>query len=346
MPPWQKPRKQGGYAILIPVQEALIGSLKGRIALVGPTASGKTAVGVELARRLGAEIVSADSMQVYRHMDIGTAKPTAAEQSAAVFHAIDVADPDDEWTLADYQKLGDAACLEIASRGQVPLVVGGTGLYVRALTTVLDIPAAPPDEALRQRWREFAVSHGNAALLAEVAKIDPDTAARLHVNDVGRQVRALEVYAATGRTLTALHADNRAKGNGEHPQMFGLRFHDRETLYQRIEDRVRQMLDQSFVAEVRSLLNAGYSASLKPMQSLGYRHIAAFLAGDTDLNTAVETMIQDTRRFAKRQMIWFRADPRVQWLDADGLTAEQLAVAIFHLTQRAAKLTQRAAKTT
>ena len=315
----------------------LSGSLKDRIALVGPTASGKTAVGVLLAQRLGAEIISADSMQVYRHMDIGTAKPTVAEQSAAAFHAINVVDPNGEWTLADFQRLGEAACSETASRGQVPLIVGGTGLYVRALTTVLDIPVAPPDEALRQRWREFAALHGNPALLAEVAKADPETAARLHVNDIGRQIRALEVYAATGRTLTALHAENKAKQIIEQPQLFGLRFHDRELLYRRIAGRVRQMLEQGFIAEVQSLLNAGYSASLKPMQALGYRHIAAFLAGDTDLNTAAESMIQDTRRFAKRQMIWFRSDPRVHWLDADGLTAEQLAASIFDLIQKAAQ---------
>ena len=247
--------------------------------------------------------------------------------------------PDSEWTLADYQSLGDTACFETASRGRVPLIVGGTGLYVRALTTLLDIPVAPPDEPLRQRWREFAETHGNPALLAEVAKVDPETADRLHVNDIGRQIRALEVYTATGRTLTALHAANKAKQTAEHPQMFGLRFNDREALYQRIEDRVRQMLDQGLVAEVQSLLNGGYSANLKPMQSLGYRHIAAFLAGDTDLDTAAETMTQDTRRFAKRQMIWFRADPRVHWLDADGRTAEYLADTIFNLNQKAAQTT-------
>jgi len=330
-------------ALLKPLPGSLeAGSLEDRVALVGPTASGKTAVGILLAQRLGAEIVSADSMQVYRHMDVGTAKPTAAEQHAAVIHGIDVADPDKDWTLADYQKLGEAACFESASRGQVPLIVGGTGLYVRSLTTQLDIPVAPPDEALRHRWREFAETHGNPALLAEVAKVDPETAARLHVNDIGRQVRALEVYAATGRTLTALHAENKARQSAEHPQMFGLRFHDRERLYERIGGRVRQMLDQGLVAEVQSLLDAGYSADLKPMQSLGYRHIAAFLQGRTDWNTAVETMTQDTRRFAKRQMIWFRADPRVHWLDADGRTAEQLAETIFK-TQKAA---QKAAQTT
>ncbi len=322
----------------------LNGSLKDRIVLVGPTASGKTAVGVLLAQRLGAEIVSADSMQVYRHMDIGTAKPTAAEQHEVVFHAVNVADPDDEWTLADFQTLGDAACYKTASRGHVPLIVGGTGLYVRALTTRLDIPAAPPDDALRGRWREFAALHGNPALLAEVAKVDPDTAARLHVNDIGRQIRALEVYAATGRTLTALHAENKANQgkinqSGEQPQLFGLRFADREQLYERISRRVDQMLAEGLLAEVESLLNAGCSADLKPMQSLGYRHMTAFLSGETNWDTAVETLKQDTRRFAKRQMIWFRGDPRVQWLNADGRTAEQLADTIFDLISKAAQTT-------
>jgi tRNA dimethylallyltransferase len=318
------------------VLEAMPGSLKDRIALVGPTASGKTAVGVLLAERLGAEIVSADSMQVYRRMDIGTAKPTAEEQSQAVFHAINVINPNEEWTLADYQQLSEAACRTIAERGKTPLIVGGTGLYVRALTTLLDIPAAPPDEDLRQRWREFAETHGNEALLKEVAGIDPETAARLHVNDIGRQIRALEVHAATGRTLTELHTENRAKPTSESPKLFGLRFLDRELLYQRINSRVKAMLTDGLLAEVQSLLDNGYSPSLKPMQSLGYRHMTAFLRGDCGLDTAVETMKQDTRRFAKRQMIWFRGDPRVHWLDADGLTPEQLADNIFEQLQEAA----------
>ncbi len=303
----------------------MLGGLQDRIALVGPTASGKTAVGILLAAHLGAEIVSADSMQVYRRMDIGTAKPTAQEQRQAVFHAVNVADPNQDWTLADFQRLGDAVCRDMAGRGRVPLVVGGTGLYVRALTTHLDIPAAPPDEALRQRWREFAEAHGNAALLSEVARIDPNTAARLHVNDVGRQIRALEVHAATGRTLTELHAENRASQTPKSPCLFGLRFADREQLYRRINDRVEAMLEAGLREEVQSLLDAGYAANLKPMQSLGYRHMAAFLHGDCGWDEAVETLKQDTRRFAKRQMIWFRSDPRVHWLDADNQTPEQLA---------------------
>ena len=313
--------------------EPLPGGLKDRIALVGPTAAGKTEVGILLAQWLGAEIVSADSMQVYRRMDIGTAKPTAQEQSRAVFHAINAADPDEDWTLADYQRLSENACREIAARGQMPLIVGGTGLYVRALTTQLDIPAAPPNEEFRRQWRDFAQIHGNAALLAEVARVDPETAARLHVNDIGRQIRALEVIAATGRTLTELHTENKARQTPESARLYGLRFADRERLYQRINDRVHQMLDAGLRDEVQALLDAGYSASLKPMQSLGYRHMTALLAGDSDWDTALATMKQDTRRFAKRQMIWFRGDPRVHWLDADDKTAEQLAGEIFQHIQ-------------
>ncbi len=309
------------------------GGLKDRIALVGSTASGKTAVGALLAERLGAEIVSADSMQVYRHMDVGTAKPTPPERRQAVFHSIDVADPDESWTLTDYQMLGERSCQEIAGRGGVPLIVGGTGLYVRALTTVLDIPVAPPNEDLRARWRDFAEKNGNAALLAEVARVDPETAARLHINDIGRQIRALEVYAASGRTLTELHAENRARPSLGEPLVFGLNYADRETLYARIDVRVDQMVSDNLVDEVQGLIDRGYGRDLKPMQSLGYRHITAFLAGEADWITTVATMKQDTRRFAKRQMIWFRGDARVRWVLADGKTPASLADEIWKVIQ-------------
>ena len=300
-----------------------------RIAQVGPTASGKTAVGIHLVQRLGGEIVSADSMQVYRQMDIGTAKPTVEERQHAVFHAVDVADPDQVWTLNDYQRLGNEACRTIRERGRVPLIVGGTGLYVRALTTFLDIPVAPPDEAFRVRWREFAETNGNAALLARVAEIDPETAARLHVNDTGRQIRALEVHAASGRTLTELHAENRARQPAEQPLLFGLNFTNRALLYRRIDARVDQMLAEGLLDEVRGLRARGYSAALKPMQSLGYRHMAAFLAGEMSLELAVAAMKQDTRHFARRQLIWFRGDARVHWFLADDKSAEQIADEIY-----------------
>lgn len=307
----------------------MTGGFSDRIALVGPTASGKTAVGIHLAARLGSEIISADSMQVYRQMDIGTAKPTTEERQRAVFHAIDVAAPDQDWTLTDFQRLGEKACRSIAARGRVPLIVGGTGLYVRALTTVLDIPTASPNEDFRAQWREFALANGNDALLAEVARVDPETASRLHVNDIGRQIRALEVYAESGRTLTELHAENRARQPASAAQLFGLNFTDRALLYQRIEARVDQMLAMGLLEEVRGLLARGYSESLKPLRSLGYRHLAAHLSGETSLEASVVAMKQDTRRFARRQLIWFRGDARVRWVMADGKPAEQIADEIF-----------------
>lgn len=305
-----------------------------RIALVGPTAVGKTAVGIALAQKIGAEIVSADSMQVYRRMDIGTAKPTADEQRQAVFHGLDVVDPHDEWTLADFQRLGERACEEIAGRGRLPLLVGGTGLYVRALTTPLAIPTAPPDEEFRARWRAFAGREGNAALQQELARSDPQAAARIHVNDIGRLIRALEVYAATGRTLSELHAENRAMAARQDVFLVGLNFADRNALYTRIEARVDEMLALGFLGEVRGLLESGCGPSLKPMQSLGYRQLASFLAGEQDWDAAVAEIKQETRRFAKRQLIWFRSDARLRWLAADGRTAGQLAEDVSALLEQ------------
>ncbi len=304
-----------------------------RIALVGPTAAGKTAVGVALAELVGTEIVSADSVQVYRKMDIGTAKPTPAERAQVPFHALDVVDPDAEWTLADFQRLGERACADITERGRVPLIVGGTGLYVRALTTRLDIPLAPPDEAFRAKWRALAQTNGNHWLQAEVARVDPQAAARIHVNDVGRLVRALEVYEAHGVSLSELHAQNKAQASTLNVRLFGLTYANRETLYERINARVHAMLAEGFADEVRGLMDAGYGRELKPMQSLGYRHMAAWLAGELSEADATLQLQQDTRRFARRQLIWFRADPRVHWLDAEGKTPAQLAdeiAAILH----------------
>ena len=301
------------------------GGAEVRIAVVGPTAVGKTAVGVALAERLNAEIVNADSMQVYRRMDIGTAKPTAFERSRAVFHAIDVADPDTDWTLADFQAVGNEAIASIDARERVALIVGGSGLYVRALTTRLDIPAVAPDEALRARWQEYATEHGNLALQAEVARVDPESAARIHVNDIKRLIRALEVHTILGRSLSDLHRENRAEAPKDNVLIFGLNFEDRRALYARIEARVDTMIADGFVDEVARLLRDGYTRKLKPMQSLGYRQLAEYLAGETDLPAAIDSVKRDTRHFARRQMIWFRGDSRVQWIDVSGKSPAELA---------------------
>ncbi len=308
-----------------------------RLALVGPTAAGKTAVGIALAQKLNAEVISADSMQVYRRMDIGTAKPTRLEQTQAVFHLIDVAEPDQEWTLADFQRYAEEACQTIADRDRLPLIVGGTGLYVRALTTRLDIPTAPPDEEFRARWRELAAQHGNDFVHNALQEVDPAAAARIHVNDTKRLIRALEVYETLGRTLSDLHAENQAQQTQENVFLFGLNFENRDALYARIDSRVDQMLEQGFLEEVRRLLAAGYGRDLKPMQSLGYRHLSAYLAGEADWETTVATLKQDTRKFARRQLIWFRADSRIHWIFMDHQTsdaaAEEIAGRIGSLLQ-------------
>lgn len=301
------------------------------IALVGPTAAGKTAVAIAVAQRLGAEIISADSMQVYRGMDIGTAKPTAEEQETARFHLVDVVDPDAEWTLADVQAAGSDANADIQRRGHLPLIVGGTGLYVRALTTQLDIPAAAPDEAFRERWRAFAMENGNAALHAELAGVDPGAAARIHVNDVKRIVRALEVYEATGTSMSELHARNQSAHRNEDSLIVGLNYEDRRSLYARINQRVDQMIADGLVDEVRRLLALGYTRELKSMQSLGYKQMASYLAGECDLADAVDDTKRATRHFARRQLIWFRADQRVKWVRLDDRPTADVVDEVSHL---------------
>jgi len=305
------------------------------IGIVGPTAIGKTAVGLELAEKLGgeAEILSADSMQVYRRMDIGAAKPTEEEKARATFHAIDLVDPDEDFTLADFQAVAEVSFDEIARRGRVALLVGGTGLYVRAITTNLEIPQSPPEPALRERWRQFAIQHGQEALHMELARIDPQSAARIHVNDTKRIIRALEVYEKTGQPLSTWHAENRRRSEGDNRRqvLFALNC-NRATLYEAIEQRVDRMILDGFVDEVKGLRSEGYSPSLKPMQALGYKQVNSYLDGEITLETAIDAVKKETRHFARRQLIWFRADKRLNWISTDGLTpnaiAEQIRCAV------------------
>lgn len=297
------------------------------IGIVGPTAIGKTSVGIALAERLGnAEILSADSVQVYRRLDIGSAKPTPTERARAVFHGIDVADPDEEFTLADYMAVAEKAYGEIAGRKRIALVVGGTGLYYRAATTDLDLPRTPPDLKLRERWRSFAEERGQKALHGELTRVDPAAAGRIHVNDTKRIIRALEVYEKTGRPLSEWHRANRseAPANAQPMALFALDC-DRAALYRTIERRVDDMMNAGFVEEVEGLRKAGYSPMLKSMQSLGYKQINAHLDGELSFPDAVESIKRETRHFARRQLIWFRADDRVNWIATDGLSPERVA---------------------
>lgn len=291
------------------------------IALVGPTGSGKTAVALQLAARWGAEIVNCDSRQVFRGLDIGTAKPTAAERATVPHHLFDVVDPDQAFDAARYAALARAAIAEIRGRGRRAIVVGGTGLYLRALRFGLFAgPAADP--ALRARLlAEEAAAPG--VLYARLAAIDPATATRLAARDRVRVVRALEVFEVSGRRLSEWHAAHRAAGGELAMRVVGLHV-PRATLVARLDARCEAMLAGGLLAEVRALLARGYGPELPALGSIGYRQMAAHLRGALDLAAALAAMQRATRQLAKRQRTWFRADPTVEWLAADA-AAERLA---------------------
>ncbi len=281
------------------------------LVLAGPTASGKTALSVELARRLDGEIISGDSMQVYRGMDIGTAKVRPVETGGIPHHLIDLFEPDHPFSVAEFQELASQAIREIASRGRLPVLVGGTGLYVRAVTDGYDFSAAEADPEFRQVLIAEAGEHGAPSLHRRLSRVDPGAAARIHPNDLRRITRALEVYHSSGKKISE-------QGKDQAPRydllMIGLTM-PREELYRRINLRVRQMIEQGWVAEVAALLQKGYSPELTSMQALGYRELIDYQKGKVSLDQAVEVISRGTRRFAKRQLTWFRADPRIHWID-------------------------------
>jgi tRNA dimethylallyltransferase len=287
------------------------------VVICGATGVGKTSGAIELALRLDGEIVGADAMQIYRHMDIGTAKPTAAEQARVAHHMIDVVDPDEPYDAARYARDARAVIDTLLRRGKVPLVVGGTGFYIRALTGGL-FEAAPADLDIRRRLQETHRQIGSQALYRQLSRCDPATAGRLHPNDSYRVIRALEVFEATGRPLGELQRRHRFADRPYTVLTLGLH-RERDALYQRIDARVEAMMAAGFVEEVRRLLDRGYGPELKSMQSLGYRHVAAWLAGRFNRTDAVTLMKRDTRRYAKRQLTWFRHLDGIQWIPPDRL---------------------------
>lgn len=294
------------------------------IVLVGPTAVGKTAVGIKLAQRLGGEIISADSMAVYKGMDIGTAKPTIEEQKQAVFHMIDVVEPDEPFTVVDFAEQASSTIDNLLAKGVWPILLGGTGFYVRAVVDGLDIPEAGPDPGLRSRLMAEAEEKGKEAVYERLKDVDPRTAERLHVNDVKRVIRALEVYEQTGVPMSELHEADKHQVRYPDARWYGLTM-DREHLYKRIEQRVDQLIRDGLVEEVRELLDKGYETSLPSMQGLGYKEIIGCLKGEYSFEEAVDLLKRSTRRFAKRQFTWFHPDSRIQWIDVEGKTADQVA---------------------
>jgi tRNA dimethylallyltransferase len=311
------------------------------IAVVGPTATGKTAVGIALSKLLEGEIISADAVAVYRGLDIGAAKPSRSERGEAVFHLLDVVDPDEDFTLANFEKQANAAINEIRARGRVPILVGGTGLYVRSATATLTVPNVPPQQELRDAlWKE-ADSQGAPALHLQLANIDPISASKVHPGDAKRIIRALEVYRITGQPMSAYHTAEGVQGIPRaNTQIFGLHW-DRDILYRRIDERVDAMMASGFLEEVRALQEKGFGLHLKSMQSLGYRHLLRHLSGEVPLPETIAELKRDTRRYAKRQVSWFNADPQVRWIDVSekNMTTEAVAAVICEQVSRLKKVT-------
>ena len=274
------------------------------IAILGPTASGKSALAMRVAERLGGEIVSADSRQVYRGMDIGTAKPTAEERARVRHHLIDVVDPGERYDVLRYQREGRAALTEIRARGRVALVVGGTGLYVRALLDGLDLASLPHDPALRARLE----AEDSARLLERLRAIDPDAASRVDPRNRRRLVRYLEVATIGGGPVV------RVRGASIPALRIGLR-PPREVLVAAIERRVREMVDAGVLDETRTLVSRGIDPRLPSMSAHGYTHWASHLRGEIDLETASRLVARDVRAYSRRQMTWFRRDDAIRWYD-------------------------------
>jgi tRNA dimethylallyltransferase len=281
------------------------------VVICGPTGVGKTRAAIAAAQRFNGEIISADSVQIYRRLDIGSAKPTLAERTAIPHHLVDFLEPDAAFDARRFTQMAGALIQKLSAAGKAPFVVGGTGLYIKALLYGLFEPPAAC-RGLRRRLQREAAERGGPALHRRLAACDPEAAGRIHPNDAVRITRALEIYEATGRPISDFHARHRFAESPFRAFKIGLQL-ERTQLYERINRRVEAMLAEGLLAEVAKLLEMGFEPGLKPLQSLGYRHMIAHLNGTLSMAEAVRTLQRDTRRYAKRQMTWFAADPTICW---------------------------------
>lgn len=293
------------------------------LVIVGPTAVGKTQLAIMVAKMVDGEIISADSMQVYRDMDIGTAKPSLEERAGVPHHLIDIVPPSRDFTVAEYQELAEIAIADINKRGKVPILTGGTGLYVRAVIDGFDFPGSE-DLALREKLAEYARVHGQDALHQKLAEVDPVTAQRLHPNDTRRVIRALEVYQLTGVPLSRHLAKQEGRAQRHPAVMFGLT-RDRQELYRRCDLRVDRMLENGLLDEVKRLLDLGFDPRSTALQAIGYKELIGYLEGEYDLEEAVRLLKRNTRRYAKRQFTWFLRDPRIRWINLDDVDWQEAA---------------------
>ena len=284
------------------------------LVITGPTASGKTALAVELAKRHNGEVISADSMQIYRRMDIGTAKPTAQEMGGVPHHMIDVADPEEDFSVARYVDLAGRCVEDVLSRGKLPILAGGTGLYIDSLLTGRTFAAFDEASPLRSELEGRYAREGGPALLQELARIDPDAAARLHPNDAKRIVRALEVWLTTGKTITRHNEETKALPPRYDALTLTLDFVRREDLWDRVDRRVDKMMEAGLEGEVRALLDSGVPERCTAMQAIGYKEMVPVVSGDMAAEDAAAQIKLRSRQYAKRQRTWFRRNQGAKWL--------------------------------
>ncbi|KPA11422.1 tRNA dimethylallyltransferase [Candidatus Magnetomorum sp. HK-1] len=289
--------------------------LKPRIIIIaGPTCVGKTSVTIQLTQKFGGEIIGADAMQIYRHMNIGTAKPTPEEQSLAKHHMIDIVDPDDPFDAARYVHIAKSIIEKLNQKDVPVFVAGGSGLYIKTLTQGL-FQQAPGNPTIRQKYKQMAIKHGNAHLYSLLQKNDPEAASSIHPNDMFRIIRALEVFEITGVSIKKHHKSHKF-ADCPYEMLKIMLSENREQLYKRIDQRVDYMIQDGFLAEVQSLIENGYHCQLNAMKSIGYKHLCAYLDNQYSWDETIQLMKRDTRRYAKRQFTWFRSDKEYTWTHA------------------------------
>ena len=284
------------------------------VVIVGPTASGKTAVSIELAKKINGEIISADSMQIYKYMDIGTAKPTLDEMQGIKHYMLDLVMPDETFNVAKYKSMAESAIEEILKKGKVPIIVGGTGLYINTLVDGIEFADVPGDEEYRNELIEKGYREGAMSIYKELEKIDSESAKKIDPNNIRRVARAIEIYKVTGKTKTQLDIESRKEVKYDY-RLFGMEW-DRETLYNRIDLRVDKMIEAGLIDEVRNVTEK-FKISNTAVQGLGYKEVIEFLNGNISYEEMIEKLKLETRHYAKRQLTWFRRDKRIKWIKPD-----------------------------
>ena len=284
--------------------------------LMGPTAVGKTAVSINLAKKLNGEIISADSMQIYKYMNIGTAKIQKDEMDGIPHYLIDIINPDDNFTVSDFKENANGYIKDINKSNKLPIVVGGTGLYINSLVYNLNFASVAPNNAIRDKLENWANQHGNEYIHNILSQFDKESSERISINDRKRIIRALEIFETTGKTMSDYNKNFRTTNDDYDLSMICLNM-NRDKLYERINHRVDKMLEMGLIDEVKGILDMGYNKNLVSLQGIGYKEIIMYLENEYSLNEAIEKIKQGSRNYAKRQLTWFRRDNRIKWIDVD-----------------------------